>query len=1829
MSVDVAKRCIELPLCTFKALGSYNSLARDSAPPPPHCSSSELPELSLSSESIEHIPTRTATMSASKPAANPLQFIKVGPANLYKAAQEQIKKVEEVKKLKEEVRNEEEDWQSNLDNWKSSRRKRQEHIIERVVEVKKLELEEHDRNRRRSKTFNEMMEDRNRAGRKLGLQVFKDEDANDLSDLGIGTSSGKSSISEDYNHDDNLSVDGREHLDKYNYETPNGDERKNGLNGHHDDDTSTTATISSPEPEEYTYERAIQSYVNFTETRVKSRTMNNINNNVNGNQGNEKLTNNVSGENLSNGTSATKKIPPPVAPRKESAAKIEERLLAREQRRSSIDSDTTKKLGLQKVDVLKRRELFEKASESEASKPNRVYGDFSKTKSIKERLSNLEKHNEDANGNKRRHSTDVSSSVKDRLSQFKKSSENISLKESPKLIHRLSTGDSSSSQSIQERLSSLEKNVNNDRELSPNKLLSEDFSHSIKDRLSNLDSAMNRENESKLTPDKDPSFQTKLANFRNTETNPFEEGMDTRLFFPNTLNPDRLMNPEEEIYQPKRQQFHRSLDNLDAEISSETQRNDTSFERVQSLEDLECCSNTRNYPPSSSSTEMLALSTQSGDTDREDSGIHTADVSCSVSQADEPVEDSEIVPVTSNLAPLLESVVNSIDAFQHGTQSIHKNRNILENTLEDQDINKDTSKFNSVVDCDASTLPATSKDIDVPSYQKVEDIINFVSFETLPTSPLLPMTSGDGSAITYSENTSSLLDNYNSVTTYSSSSLNDTISLVEPASNGCEVVDISGMGDLSGTISVETNQLLVEVAHLPSSPTSSPCEILEKTTLEADKIKEELQTPMVDTSEFVFPNDVPNPTNVSQNVLPAFNESIDMSEDSFETSKTLSFDEFQPESVGSTDFESCRSNASSPESLPMEAPEKMAAAMAAVCSRDKVSNGSPEYFMSKKAHDGNNVKSPQPYINVPANFKESAMSLGGKLEQQEDMFISCGRMEHTDGNKSNYVFVEDNLSKEICDRLEKGVPSEVQDENKPKLLVVEGGNFISEDIKDSQLFSEQDKVTDNHSNTLIFEKQKDDSVSFLNTPNQCNIEEGVIHSIANQIPTLNLLSDIEFIADLAFPLGPPTSAEPPKEKPPPPPTDLSDEDVPPPVTSLKRLDSTKRIKKEIRKKRSDFLGIEGGNDDGYLEPELKLAPPPDMVMFLVEERRSEQQMYRQSICSESDSALGETTESRDSGVELDRGHPDDMWTTSQPAFSPSSSQHSRQNSELYGNASITSEEDEISKREREIIEILEKEEKWRYGDSTTSEQNDIGEKLAAKLRQLEQEKQRLEWEKVEEEKLLQARQHELQHQEVTLPTLADLQVFGSPELTSLQSNTIQTGEQLRAERDRLQRENEALERQKEELRLYEQQQQKQQTQQQHWGSTSALPALNQRWDSTRLSLQDISHQTGHTIPAPAPVQHLTQSPINNYRLSLPNLQQDGGIQTTRVSPSRRAPPPIPPAKPLRVVSQEQRESIRSSRVPSADHLLSNGSVPSQIGAQTGSQQMSRQTLQALSAAPRSRLISTDNWMQAKRKPEGQRNNNYQHWLVQEAEHRRITEQQQRAPRRPPPPAQQQVWNSQLAPRQDKPLPDSIIQTLTQRVQNRVGLVDNKNIPRRSYIEVEEVNPHLCVGRVENYLGKTTPGSPDRDLNLDLPVLSSLAQHETGALANYAEAHVHLLIWSKATLELEDSPSREAPVQSLPPANNIPQPVAQVDNQEKMLSVSGKKKCSHCGEELGRGAAMIIESLRLFYHIDCFKCCVCHVQLGDGLMGTDVRVRNNKLHCHNCYSSDDGVKFSCV
>lgn len=87
--------------------------------------------------------------------------------------------------------------------------------------------------------------------------------------------------------------------------------------------------------------------------------------------------------------------------------------------------------------------------------------------------------------------------------------------------------------------------------------------------------------------------------------------------------------------------------------------------------------------------------------------------------------------------------------------------------------------------------------------------------------------------------------------------------------------------------------------------------------------------------------------------------------------------------------------------------------------------------------------------------------------------------------------------------------------------------------------------------------------------------------------------------------------EPPKEKPPPLPAQEQNQHENPSdqLDNFKRINSTKRIKKEIRNKRSSFLGIEGQEFDDYAF-ELSVAPPPDMQALLLEEKRLEKQLYQ-------------------------------------------------------------------------------------------------------------------------------------------------------------------------------------------------------------------------------------------------------------------------------------------------------------------------------------------------------------------------------------------------------------------------------------------------------------------------------------------------------------------------------------------------------------------------------------------------------------------------------------------
>ncbi|XP_012148469.2 smallish isoform X4 [Megachile rotundata] len=1433
---------------------------------------------------ITHEPPKLKTTLKTPPkqATNPLQFVKVGPCSLYRTAQEQLQKVQEVKKIKQEVRDDPEDWQSNLDNWKSSRRKRQEHIIERVVEVKKLELEEHDRQRRRSKTFSEMMEERGNRGRKLSisLAMYHEEDANDLSDLGIGTSSGKSSVSGD-THDDTHSVlsDRDSEIEKNHSDVDNVASESvigsdittssttttattttmtkkpfgNGFHSNHNHnnqeyDSATTATTSSPEPEEYTYEGAIRGYVSRVSQNIPRRSLASLD---------AKLDSSKSSANGS--------------------------------KTSLNDEGKCTNVPVVKVDILKRREIFEKASQksSESKANNRLSGDFTGTKSIKERLSNLEKQKHDAENNDKtgkalsRLSGDMSS-IRERLSHLEKQA---SERESKSSTHRkLSTEELETVRPLRERLSTLEKYSSSD-ESAPgtaheSRHNGELSARSIKDRLNALDAARSKE-----AADKRSSVGKHSLCFRDQENR-----IDT------STPSERSSSPDSE-YRVPRAAFHRSLDSLDADASS----GPDTFERVQSLEELDYG---RRYPASSSSAELL------NDTDREDSGIHTADVSCSVSQADEPV-DEDIV---------------------HASTIIDRQQDAIQET------------------------PEEPRDVET---------------------------------------------------------VNETVS--EQCTAG-SVNDISTSASQPEAVVAKKEPIVIEKANEEEAP------VICQTNPPVDHEEhEEEETPMIETFE-------PPPRKSTE-------QSID-------------------------------------------------------------------------AHDA-----PETNIsNVSAVERPTTLTLG-----------------------------------------------------KQEIVMMDTMNLLSP-----------------------------------------------VSPISKQILPLNLSSDEEIVTGLSFPLGPPTSVEPPKEKPPPPPVDVSDEENLP-IEPLKRLNSTRRIKKELRTRRSDFLGIEGVNDD-ELERELTLTKPPDMAAILAEERRIEQ-LHRRSYDTDSNYEQDSSHE-RDSGVEL--GHAED-WTK-QPV-SPDMSQHSRQSSEPFGASVTSSEEDEITKKEREIIEVLEKEEQWRYGNNREMN-SDLGEKLAHKLRELEEEKMQLERERAQEtalrrqEETLRKNEDNMRKQEETLRKqqeeaarlqeaaraeaeakraeemrqkeeelrvqaeqlriqneieeerrIADARRIEEKRIRAMenqireQENTtlsgaglndeedeFASGEVLRVERELLQLEQEELKRQRSNLAYREQKQLK------------LAEQLQEQWKS----LQDVAHSSANNIQP-----FKTQPPVN-YRSSMPNLQlQD-------VQRRRPPPPPIPPAKPLRLIDQRQRDvTIRNSRIPSAD------SIPQQVDASLrhsasvttlsshAGQQMTRQTLQALSAVPRPRIVQSDQWVQRRKSdvPRGAHDLNYQHWLIQEAEQRRISEKNQRSPARK---SQMHVTGTSVpyatAPTRtdSKPLPDSIIQTLTQRVQNRA---QEKPLPPRRRLEHSTSQEHL-----------------------------STLQHQP-----------HVMPQQKS--------------QQPPPMNT--------ENQEKMLSVSGKKKCSHCGDELGRGAAMIIESLRLFYHMECFKCCVCHVRLGDGLMGTDVRVRNHKLHCHNCYSSDDGVKFSCV
>lgn len=1282
-------------------------------------------------DSADFLATRphTAAVIPGKPAANPLQFIRVGPADLGSRAREQLRRAELAKKTEPAKLERQEDWQSNLDNWKSSRRKRVEHIIERCVEVRRMETET-GQPRAKSKTFNEMLEERAGRRRKNHL-AYLDEDGHDLSDLGIGTSSTKSSLSEDCdNH--SLASDGMD-LDKNHSDVDNmsncDNNRKLGSSAN-EYDTCTTTTISSPEPEEYTYESAIEGY----KSRIISQTNSNM---VKTLVINSKETSPEKNSDLNRIRTSV-------------SNKIEEKVSSFQQERTNDARNFVKK-DLPKVDIHKRREQFERENSQELQINKPKIADINNKKSIKERLSSLEKFTEETHIQKS--TSDLTKlptevrPLKERLSSLEK----VKSAE-PEKVKRLSNGDLGNTRSLKERLNSL-KSQTSEEEVKSVKTEVKDVSMSLKERLSCLDAAKNKEIP-KILVDEQIHRSEKISETKNIEDSKGK-------LMENSLK-SSLTGIESQM-----QSFCRSLDSLD----TNGQSSPNSFERVQSLEDFDCAEMQNNTVPS--------------DIETEDSGIHTARDSCA------PADD--IADLSQVASPIGEPMIEASEYESSNEDSVQVELKIVEEKIPEH--------FQPTVQ---EVIAEEAEDQDSKA--------------------------DDDSTSNYTQAVSQQLENSSATE---------------------EVSELHTDKDDEDTLKSLENQ----------------------------------DTSVIDALELAF-------------------KELD-SEDS-------------------------------------------------------------------------------------ANMEEDT---------------------------SNKTGLDLSLNEKIS-------------------------------------------VTPLYENIDIFYQNTD---------------------------------------EVSFPLDMPSSVmEPPKEKPPPPPTEDVDGDELLGNGNFKHTNSTRRIKKEIRNKRTSFLGIEGQVDDSYLDADLSLAPRPDITSFLQEETKIEKLLYKKTLSHDMDAKL---RDSRDSGVDVDRGPSAEAWYKGQSS-PETSNPHSRQNSEPYTHVTITSDEEEIIKKQN--------------GDFTNN--------LNTKLAELKETSQ-------SDDSQIENLDKKLQQQQAR---------HTNDEWRDGQFDDAHTKEVLRFERELLQLEQEELSRQREKL-------------------------IQDQNRIIQKSVQDVSVR----VPDKTPLQTRSGKHSQNYRHSMPNLLlkenytpitpviqersyadekrkpfvseehiqrhfgveesrrvlYDERVEARRQTPVVRVPQPVLPPKPKSRESIEREITMRSSRVPSAVEyvnvernavlLRSKQPPPPAAAAQTNGtyHPMTRHTLQALSAAPTPKLMSNCEWMQARtRKPY----NYNQHWLIQEAEHRRIEEQRSRL----------------------------------------------RTAQRHSYHQ-------------------------------DVP--NTL--HNTAPLSN---SHQFLA-----------------------------QEVKRTPREEKLLSVSGKRKCSHCGEELGRGAAMIIESLSLCYHVWCFRCGVCGAALGDGRAGTDVRVRGRRLHCPHCYSDDGGDKYSRV
>ncbi|XP_076029679.1 uncharacterized protein LOC143018276 isoform X2 [Oratosquilla oratoria] len=1709
----------------------------------------------------DYIPMRL-TRPSPKTNVNAMQFVKVGPAVLHKTASEQLKKVEATKAMRKQIITEEEDWQSqttddrnsslvevtdwqsNLDKWKSSRRKRNEGALERVLEIKKNEVEDElGKTRRKSKTFSEMREEKR--GRRFNL-VVHDDDNNDLGDLGLSTyndgtdTQGVKDVDQTYPVEDNKDAksdagfctgsdtgsDGVFPEDNISDTSSALGDKKEAHDSLLDagiskeEELHINGSMSSPvtsENSEYTYDKAIESYKQFAENSVKKRTssITSLTSITSNNREDDYLSR--------NGRSASP-----------SKTKIEDKLnffkkeMKKEEVRPTIEPRVILRDKSPKVDVGKRRSMFEIGDPTLVSHETKV---------------------------SYRRSLDVTTNLRTKVASFENVSDakkvrGVTPPRDAKFHEKLATFTQSGGTRSQVRKKTPERDAN------------------FRQKLASFHSIENGEEkpkERRVTPQRDPSLKNKIASFEQLEQAEKEEEARRGELKTKALR-DRSM----------------SLDHLD----------------------------------------------------------------------DSPV-------------------LRRPDEVMRGAVSVG---NILKTS---------------------ERKPAPSMGV-----QRVHSV------------PYVEV---------------SLEDSLDAEEEYVRSS-RAVVSSESKQGGG-------GVGDGTTAAKRSTVYETVEVCHLTRDVESAPLySIFQYLSPEVNAQVFELasrleETPLVDNEE--QPGMVGN---VNETATVDHQDEFVRKVELVTVEETLDQHLYAQEPMEQVS--------------PYNAPPEACPPVAPVLKQQQDAVDAPVAPILWQLQNDSVAPDPHPPLLQP---------LQPQLYQDD---------QHLEVEDNGKVYSDEDINEVINEYDGIDVP---EDEKHETETCTEN---IYENITEEPLYENiYEKIDDTPEEPL----QNEPHYQTIDEVHEATViqEEKTVSKTTNHFVN----SDPMEVLDVTWTEGS-SLAAPPSEPPPPPPPDTEDDSdnsieelvkdpKPQQSENFIRENSTRRIKKELWRRRSDFLGT----SSKFVEEEQAVRPPPDLTELLRQEReaerrlleahspqpfrsqplvpqppapqelneaeivrrereiiesleRSEQQQQQQHLQQQHQEDL---QASHDTNADLRGGeiqNPEAPLLRQDPyqehtqyhqehleyqedALTPQDSSPSEVKI-LTSETSANTEDNKISVCEtpastvqnveplpspvlRDIepppsptepltehleprpfsdpnAEVITKaEEQPPGGDVSCSKtvarhQPETPEKLAE-----------LEAEMLEHDKaMLQRAGHspssplpEAQHEPVTnfkpTPT-ADLPIqefYTAPTFQPTPPPNFKSS----SPPDTIGMLGMTLE---------------------HSASVGQLSSSVPNY--TNLTAHPFSRSHSHTnLGAPTPYKSPPRVPKHQAPEPLPRKKK-----MPPPPPVKPAPAPAVPAPPPAVQqSVERQEAIRLSRQPTSalseqpTEANTDNTSPSSPG---GGQQMTKQTILALSAIPKPRLTDGDSWIM-KRKQDSHRDYS-KHWLLQEAEQRRI-EQQERVQRpktlhtsasqsptmsshhrvttppalhpvttppalhpvnTPPalhpassqstahpvsiPPALHPVytssnshsssrttsnnsnsssnstsnkWRNQattyqpLAPPAktgtDKPLPDSIIHSLTQRVNSR-SINSNNNINNYSNAN----------GRTSNY------NSNYRDENY----------HDYMNADALSTVPTHTPLYQSSTST--PSPQHSAPSSS---PQHLHHQQQQQTQDQKLLSVSGKKKCSHCTEELGRGAAMIIESLRLFYHIPCFKCCVCGIQLGNGSAGADVRVRNHKLHCHNCYSNDEGMKFSKV